>query len=119
MSKDPKVVLLEKKTETHTEEFAPKVVSVKPVGSQILYEELTRKEMLGTKLVLSGEGKKETPQGYIIAVGPAVGKDWGFAVGDRVIVVGQYVPVPEMDGRNGRKLGLCEPHAIKAVLVEG
>lgn len=93
----------------------PKIKSVKPTGNQILVEFLTAQEAMGTSLDL-GESKVGAPQGYILDLGPKVSEEWGIKKGDRVLCSGNFVPCPEMAG--DRMVGLLEPHAIKAVLVE-
>ena len=62
-----------------TYDSAPKIVDVKPVGTQILIEILSQQEMSGTTIELSKNSDlKYTPQGYIVAVGPAFKADqWG------------------------------------------
>ena len=57
-------------------------------------------------------------QGLVVDVGPQLNiEDYGFKVGDRVIVDGTYVPVPRYDDRSKpRDLCVFPPHAIKCVL---
>jgi len=97
----------------------PKIVGVKPVGSQVLVEHLTENEMLNTSLSLPGKpAKKDVQQSYVLDYGPGFDpKSWGFDKGDRVIVVGTYNPVPVIEGRD-RELGIVEPHNIRAKLIE-
>ena len=98
----------------------PNVVGCMPVGSQVLVEHLTDQEMLNTKLELvSPERKKgDIQQSYVLSAGPGFKPDdWGFGVGDRVMVVGTYNPVP-VRSANDRELGIVEPHNIRGVLVE-
>ncbi len=100
-------------------EAVPPVVGCKPVGSQVLFEELTQKELLGTNLVISGNtGSKSAPQAYITALGPKVDPEWGLKVGQRVVISGTFTPIPEISGSNGRRTGVCDPFNIKAVLIE-
>ena len=98
----------------------PKIISCKPVGSAVLIEHLTDNEMMGTNLVLAKSSAKtvEIQQAYVLAVGPHYDeKIFGFKVGDRVTVSGSYNPLPKFyDGQ--RELGIVEPHAIRAILVE-
>jgi co-chaperonin GroES (HSP10) len=101
------------------EGIVPKVKDIEPIGTQVLIETLTQQEVLGTKLQLPENevSNKQAPQGYVVGMGPKVQIDWGFGVGDRVIVTGNYTPVPEF--RKGhRSLILVDPHQIKAVLKE-
>ena len=101
-----------------------KVVDCNPVGSKILVEMLTTQELLNTKLYVGGKAdKKETPQAYILKIGPALRNDpkfesnYGFKEGDRVIITGTFVPVTNFDNSE-RDKGLVDPHAISAVLIE-
>ena len=67
--------------------------------------------------VTSEEG---APQGFIRGVGKKITTDdWGFELGDRVVLSGNYTPLPEVTTESERPLILVEPHQIKAVLVEG
>ena len=98
-----------------------KVVGCKPVGSTIMVEHLTEQEMLGTTLHIAGKGKStagDVQQSYVVAVGPGFKPaDWGFDVGDRVLVVGSYNPVPYTE-EGGRERGIVEPHNVRGVLLE-
>jgi len=96
-----------------------RIIECKPVGFNVLVEMLTPNELLNTKLTLTGsDAKGIAPQAYILAIGPGVPIDqYGFKVGDRVLLQGTYVPVPELDEAD-RKCGLVEPHNIKATLIE-
>jgi len=100
-----------------------KVVDCNPVGFTILVELLTSQEVLGTRIHVGGDQKVGAPQAYIRKIGPFVkeDKDYNFEVGDRVLLSGNYTPVPDMEGKgeNERTFGIVEPHAIKAVLSEG
>jgi hypothetical protein len=84
-------------------------------------EHLSEQEMMNTSLELVSAGTKrkgEVQQSYVVAVGPGFEPaKWGFGVGDRVMVVGTYNPVP-VPADNGRELGIVEPHNIRGVLVE-
>lgn len=99
---------------------APKVKNVKPAGSQILVEILTEQEMMGTNLIVGNKHDMKIPlQGYIKAVGPKFkSEDWGFDVGNRVLISGAGVPSPNFDNSHRDKF-LLEPHAVKGVVVEG
>jgi hypothetical protein len=101
----------------------PGVVGVNPCGSQVLVELLTAQEALGTILQIdSAASVNGAPQGYVLALGPKVASDWGFKVGDRVTLHGNYTPLPEgqkLDRKNpNRPWILVEPIQIKAVFVE-
>ena len=96
------------------------IAKVVPVGTNILLELLTPQEILGTKLHLANDTKtlNGAPQAYVLALGPKVDKDWGICVGDRVVLSGNFVPLPEAVSHNGRPQACVEPHCIKAVLAE-
>lgn len=94
------------------------ITGVKATGSLILVEMLTADEVTGTHLLISKKTDYGTPQGYILDIGPAVDSEkLGFKVGDRVLVQGNYVPVPEMPNHT-RKMGIVDIYNIKAVLNE-
>ena len=73
--------------------------------------------MLGTKLILSNESKtmKEF-QAVILALGSLVSENYGLKVGDRVLLSGNGVPVPNYDSSERDKV-LMEPQSIKAILT--
>ena len=100
----------------------PNVVNVKPCGTSVLVEHLSDNEMLGTSLKLPGKSKSvDVQQSYVLALGPALDPTkMGFKVGDRVMVVGSYNPVPKLVGESDdiREKGIVEPHNIRAVLEE-
>ena len=98
---------------------APKIVGVKPTGSQIMIELLTAQEVLGTTMLVNDDqADVGSPQAYVVAFGPGVKvDDISFKVGDRVLLQGSYVPIPKFDS-NPRRKGLVEMHGIKAVLEE-
>jgi co-chaperonin GroES (HSP10) len=97
----------------------PSVVGAAPVGSQVLVEILHPQELLGTTITISDKTDVKVPlQGYVRAVGPAVKlEDWGFKVGDRVLISGSGVMVPNHDDLH-RDRFFMEPHSIKGVLAE-
>lgn len=97
----------------------PNVVAVKPCGSQVMVEMLTVQELAGTKIAISEKTDLKVPmQGYVRAVGPGFkSDDWGFKVGDRVLISGGGVLAPIYDDTH-RDRFLLEPHAIKCVVVE-
>ncbi len=98
----------------------PKVTGVCPVGSQLLVELLHPQELMETSLHLDAKTDVKVPlQGYIRQVGPGVKlEDWGFKVGDRVLISGSGVMVPNYD-ESHRDRFFMEPTAIKGVLAEG
>lgn len=96
-----------------------KVTGVRPVASQVLLELLTQQEMMNTKFFVGNKRPSDGAyQAYVLAVGPSLKQeDWGFKVGDRVIISGGGVPVP-VYGETERERVLMEPTSIKAVLSE-
>lgn len=99
------------------EQSTSALIGVKPVGSHILVEILTAQESLGTKLTVTNTSDVGAPQGYVLAVGPSFKEeDWGFTVGDRVLLQGKHIPLPIIS--EGRSKSIVEPTMIKAVLVE-
>jgi hypothetical protein len=103
-------------------QYAPKIKEAIPLGSQILVELLSPEDILGPQSIHipdSGKIVQGAPQGYIRAIGPVVKKDdWGFNIGDRVVLQGSFVPLPEAVCQNGRMMSVVEPHVIKARLIE-
>ncbi len=92
------------------------VKSVTPCGSQILIELLTVQEMMNTNLILNNSKQHAEYQGFVLAHGPGVDPSvYGFGVGDRVLLSGSGVPVPQYDGSERDRI-LMEPHSVKAVL---
>lgn len=99
----------------------PSLKDIQPCGSQVLVELLTSQEVLGTKLIVEESATiTGAPQGYIVKTGPRVSEDWGFKVGDRVTLHGNFTPLPEnIDRKNShRPWILIEPNQIKAILIE-
>lgn len=97
---------------------APKIKKCRPTGSMILIENLSSQEALGTTLHVQDGAAAGAPQAYVLAVGPTFQPDiYGFNVGDRVLVQGTFVPVPNYDN-NRRLRGLVDPVTVKAVLEE-
>jgi co-chaperonin GroES (HSP10) len=92
------------------------VVGVEPFGNQVLVERLNEDELLGSSVIISN---KTTPsnQGYVLAIGPLVVKDYGLKVGQRVLLQGSFVPVPNFT-KSEREQNLVYPDMIKAVLHE-
>jgi len=98
---------------------AGSVCGAKATGTMILVEMLTAQETLGTVLSLGNKTKSGSPQGYIVGIGPALkAEEWGFKVGDRVLLQGSYVPVPWTRHGTERELGIVMSHDIKCVLEE-
>lgn len=93
----------------------------KAVGNTIIVEMLKKQEAAGTK-ILVGEGLSadEAPQAFILDIGPHVDEQFGFKVGDRVIVQGNCVPLPKKCNLtdNGRDWMVVDTHVIKAVLLQ-
>jgi hypothetical protein len=103
--------------------MVPKVVGLRPCGTQVLVELLNTEEILGTTLEIVGGGDTGAdsfdgaPQALILDIGPKVTDEWGFSVGDRVMFSGQLTPAPNYD-KSKRARGTIEPFTIKAVLKE-
>ncbi len=94
-----------------------KIVSVKPTLSLVLVEHLNAADVNTTQLIVNENSNYGSPQAYVLELGPSVSKDSGIKVGDRVLLQGSYVPVPNFD-HNVRERGLVEMHNIKAILQE-
>jgi hypothetical protein len=96
---------------------AQKVIGARACGSQILVELLSDQESMNTRLSV-GKASGIPPQAFIVDIGPASAEaPWGFEVGDRVLLQGNYVPVPKFND-NDREYGMVEPTAIKCILAE-
>jgi co-chaperonin GroES (HSP10) len=98
---------------------SPLVTGVKPCGSQVLIEILTAQELANTNITISEKTDLKVPlQGYVRAVGPGFkGEEWGFKVGDRVLISGGGVMAPAYDDCH-RDRFFMEPHSVKSVLIE-
>lgn len=98
---------------------SPLVTGVKPCGSQVLIEILTAQELANTNITISDKTDLKVPlQGYVRATGPGFKSDeWGFKVGDRVLISGGGVMAPAYDDCH-RDRFFMEPHAVKSVLIE-
>lgn len=97
--------------------FIPGINKVIPCGSQVLVELLTAQEIMGTKLTVGESVDVGAPQGYVKAVGPTCkASDWGFKIGDRVMLHGKGPFAPDVGG--DREAVLIEPNSIRAVLQE-
>jgi co-chaperonin GroES (HSP10) len=93
------------------------IISIKPALSQILIEHLSAHETSGSDLIIT-KNEKETPQAYVVAIGPALDHTkLGFSVGSRVVIQGSYIPVPKPKNQE-RPLGIIEIHNIKAIIEE-
>lgn len=98
---------------------SPLVTGVQPCGSQVLIEMLTAQELANTNITISEKTDLKVPlQGYVRAAGPNFKPDeWGFKVGDRVLISGGGVIAPNYDDCH-RDRFFMEPHAVKSVLIE-
>ena len=99
----------------------PPIKGVEPIGNQILVELLTPQELMNTPLHLGNAPAKTingAPQAYVMKIGPMVAKEWGLNEGLRVVLSGNFTPLPEAASKNDRPLAMVEPHTIKAILVE-
>lgn len=97
-----------------------KITSLTPCGSSVLIEILTAQELMNTSLHLNDAKTdlKVPLQGYVRAVGPGFKpQDWGYKVGDRVLISGGGVMAPNYDNCN-RDRFFMEPTAVKGVLGE-
>lgn len=93
-----------------------KIKHCKPCGYQVLLELLTPQEMLDTKLIINEQKQNIREfQAIVLDIGPNIKEEYGFKVGDRVILSGSGVPVPNYDGSERDKI-LMDPTCIKAVL---
>jgi co-chaperonin GroES (HSP10) len=93
------------------------LVAVKPAGNQVLLELLTAQELFGTKIIVKESKTYKEFQAIVIDEGPLAKCDqYGFKIGDRVILSGNGVPVPNLDN-TGRDRVLMEPNCVKAVLI--
>lgn len=105
----------------HEAAFAPvpEITGVKPCGAQVLIEMLTVQELANTSIKISEKTDLKVPlQGYVRAVGPCFkSEDWGFGVGDRVLISGGGVIAPNYDDTH-RDRFFMEAHAVKCVLNE-
>jgi co-chaperonin GroES (HSP10) len=91
---------------------------VKPVGGTILLELLTDNEVLDSKIIIPEKVKKNTLQGIVLAVGPALKLDeFGLMIGDRVLTDVGLTPVPKPKNWTcERNLVIAQAHNIKCVL---
>lgn len=117
---DSSVILGSCGTPLKTECKMPKVAGVRLTGVQVLVEMLTEQEMLGTSLTVSNKPDLKVPrQGYVKSVGNLFkSTEWGFDIGDRVLISGSGVMAPNYDDCH-RERFIMDPHAIKSVLIEG
>jgi co-chaperonin GroES (HSP10) len=106
----------------------PAVKAVKPLGGQVLVEVYQEEEVAPESLIILPDSSRNrgdrgvggAPQGRVLDIGPGLSKDFGIKVGDRVLLQGNFVPLPKLsDHRDGdRERALVEPHTIKAILLE-
>jgi len=102
----------------------PVIKEIKPAGSSLMVEMLNKDEILNTNFYISEDTESVgPPQAYITAIGPGLkamidkGESLFLKVGDRVLLQGNYVPVPNWNDCP-RNRGLVEFHNVKAVMVE-
>lgn len=86
-----------------------------PCGNQILLELLTSQEMLNTKIIVNETKNIKEFQALVLEIGPLVSENYGIKKGDRVLLSGNGVPVPNYDNSERDKI-LMEPQCIKAIL---
>jgi co-chaperonin GroES (HSP10) len=96
----------------------PKIVGIKPILTQVLVEHLTAQEVSGlNNLIIDDKSDYGFHQAIVLGVGPGVKPaEVGFGVGDRVMLQGSHVPMPNYDG--GREKSIVEIHSIKGVVVQ-
>lgn len=94
-----------------------RINSVRPFGSTILVELLDAQEALGTSIHVDSDVVAGAPQGYVLELGSKLDPNCGVSVGDRIMMQGTYVPVPNFDNHR-RKRGIIEIHNIKAIFEE-
>ncbi len=93
-----------------------RIVGIKPVGTQVLVEQLTTQESMGTILHVPGKDTN-TPQGYVLAIGPMVSEAFGIKVGMRVFFSAPHAYLPP--GQTAERQSWCiEWNAIKGILME-
>jgi hypothetical protein len=110
-----KVIVEENMPNVPTNNLGP-VRSVTPLGTQVLIELLTAQEMLGTKVIINDMVQHKEFHGIILSIGSLVDlKQYGFNIGDRVLLSGAGIPVPNFNNSNRDKI-LMEPFAVKAIL---
>jgi co-chaperonin GroES (HSP10) len=96
----------------------PPIKNIIPTGRGVLVEMLTAQEALGTSLLVQDDIQLGAPQAYVLMVGPHVEeRGFGVKVGDRVLLQGTFVPLPEYDDSH-RPKGIVMPENIKAVIEE-
>lgn len=93
---------------------------IKATGTNVVVELLEANEILGLEgtIVLPKKTKVPALQGVILDIGPQLAtSDYGFKVGDRVVLDGAFVPVPRYNDRSSeRDICVFAPHSIKCVL---
>ena len=92
-----------------------KVTECSPCGYQVLLELLTAQEMLSTKIIVNEPKQTRDFQAIVLATGPMLKEEYGFKVGDRVLLSGSGVPVPDYNN-SGKDKVLMDPQSIRAVL---
>lgn len=88
-----------------------------PVGSQVLVEILNAQESFGTTIQLDPEVKMDTPQAYVIALGPTVPEEYGIQPGDRVFFSTAAAVLPP-GPKKARQMACIDYMSIKGKLEE-
>lgn len=90
----------------------------KATGTNVLVELLSAGEAFGSSFIVPNESKLPALQGIVLDIGPQIKpEDFNFKVGDRVVLFGDYVPIPrEKTDTNERKLVIFPMHAVKCVI---
>ncbi len=99
--------------------MAPKVVGVKPFGSQLLVELLGSQELTSNRIIV-GDGAETDgpPQAYVLEIGPGITCPHVLGLkGKRVLLNGKGSNVPIFDDGHRVKV-LIEYNIIKGVLEE-
>jgi hypothetical protein len=79
---------------------------------------LTKKEEMNTSLEVADGENATKNQAYVVSWGSKVNaQELGIEKGTRVLLQGQYIPVPSFDS-NSRVRALVTPSSIKAILTE-
>lgn len=98
----------------------PEIKAVHPFGSKILIETITDRELNPTTLAIP-EGASmggESPQAYIVEVGPALPENSGLQVGQRIFWEGKGMAVEDPRTADGRVRAILEPHNVRAIIEE-
>lgn len=93
-----------------------KATKASAVGTQVLVELLTAQEVMGSSLHFAKNVQMDTPQGFVLSVGPMVPENFGVKLGDRVFFSSPAAVFPPIDCGEGREQACIEYTSIKGVL---